>query len=526
MGVSGATAMALAGGSRAAEQTTRAKRGREQSGQENVWLFWDLWHLDRRENVAHCQGEPQWQPEATFAPGDFDGLACWPTVYRDHGTDRWRMFYSTRWKPYSLHVAESEDGRNWQPLPVDAKPAGGQKAENHIFTLPHGSGGAVYLDPLAKDGFPFKVFAHQQGEPVYERALKDPGHRWHEIARRSGAAKRYMSEELTCVSRDGLHWEARLDRNWGFADWHPEPPIFGFYNRHRGRHMMTVRPGWGDRRVCLQSTADFEKWSGPELLLQPDPLDEELIELYGMPVFPYGGGYVGLLWIFHCPTSEPTRSFNRFVGPLDCQLSFSSDGVRFFRGFRRPFIARNEDGEYGGGAIQPCALVETEEELRIYSASSKLHHGKRRSAARDGHTSIGAILLHTLRKDGFVSLRSEGAEARLVTKPLAVFGGTLRLNAKAPVGRVEYRLLDVESRPLAGFTFEECRPLEGDDQLAFPLQWKTQSLDTLAATPVRLELRFRHAELFALRGEFHFLDAQDMWMLRDGQEIQVTGGRI
>ena len=42
---------------------------------------------------------------------------------------------------------------------------------------------------------------------------------------------------------------------------------------------MTVRPGWGDRRQCIQSTIDFRTWSGPESLLQPDALDEELIEL-------------------------------------------------------------------------------------------------------------------------------------------------------------------------------------------------------------------------------------------------------
>jgi hypothetical protein len=153
--------------------------------------------------------------------------------------------------------------------------------------------------------------------------------------------------------------------NWGLPDWHPEPPIFGFYNRQLDRHTMTVRPGWGDRRLCLQGTRDFRKWSGPELLLQPDPLDEDLCELYGMSVFPYAGGYVGLLWVFHCEQSEHTKYFNRSVGPLDVQLAYSYDGVRFFRGIRAPFIPLNPPGEHGCGGIESSSMVELDQVIRI-----------------------------------------------------------------------------------------------------------------------------------------------------------------
>ena len=146
----------------------------------------------------------------------------------------------------------------------------------------------------------------------------DPKHRWHRIARQLGAGK-FINEEFTLVSRDGVQWQPRFDMKWSMADWHPEPPIFAWYNRFTGQHTMSVRPGWGDRRQCSQTTSDFTEWSGPQLLLQPDMLDRELVELYGMPVFPYGDGYVGLLWIFHCESTEPTRGFNRFTGPLDSQ---------------------------------------------------------------------------------------------------------------------------------------------------------------------------------------------------------------
>ena len=210
------------------------------------------------------------------------------------------MLYSANWKPYSLMVAESDDGRRWRPLAEPTiKPSSGKLAPHHLYTLPDGSGGGVYFDPIAADGFPFKVFVHQRGDAVVKRAIADPAHRWHKVAKQQGA-RRYVVDEYTLVSADGLHWKPRLDMAWSAADWHPEPPIFAYYNRRAGRHHMTVRPGWGDRRQCIQSSQDFCDWSGPELLLQPDALDRELIEFYGMPVFPYGDGYVGLLWVFHC----------------------------------------------------------------------------------------------------------------------------------------------------------------------------------------------------------------------------------
>jgi len=91
------------------------------------------------------------------------------------------------------------------PVP-EVVPAGGKLAPHHVFTLDRGSGSGVYHDPIAADGFPLKLFGRQDGEPVYQRALKDPNHVWHKIAKAEGL-KRYMTEGVTVGSRDGIHWE-------------------------------------------------------------------------------------------------------------------------------------------------------------------------------------------------------------------------------------------------------------------------------------------------------------------------------
>jgi hypothetical protein len=486
-----------------------------------VWHFHDLWRFDRFDGLRLRQGEPSWQADAVYTEPHIGALSAWPTVYRDAGSGRWRMLYSANWKPYQLMIAESDDGRHWRPLAQPSIGPDSKRAAHHLFTLPGGSGGGVYLDPLATDGFPFKVFVHQRGEEVLRRALDDPSHRWHEIAKAEGA-KRYLVEDFTLVSPDGLHWQARRDMRWSQPDWHPEPPIFGFYNRQRGQHSITVRPGWGDRRQSIQSTEDFISWSGPELVLQPDALDEELIELYGMPVFPYGDGYVGLLWVFHCESSQLTRGFNRFVGPLDCQLAFSRDGSRFTRSFRRPFIGCNDPGEPGGGAIQPSCLVEDDDEIRIYSAATRLPHGRGSEAKRDGIADNASILLHTIRKDGLMFVESLGDWGHLISKPLTLLEASLTINANAAHGEIQFQLSDLESRPVEGFTFDQCVPIKGKDSVGFPLRWKAAQLEDVQGRIVRLEARIRHAQLFAIRGAMHFIDAQDRWMIEDDKPIATT----
>jgi hypothetical protein len=37
-----------------------------------------------------------------------------------------------------------------------------------------------------------------------------------------------------------------------------------------------------------------------------------------------------------------------------------------------------------------------------------------------------------------------------------------------------------------------------------------------------LEVQLRNAELYSFSGDFHFLDAQDRWMIDDGKPVDRT----
>ena len=492
-------------------------------------LFFDLWKLDYWDNVELKQGEPEWQGEGTYTDPSFpDRGIVFPSVWKDKASGQWRMVYSVKWSPFTLMASESKDGVRWTPLPLPGvtPPNGMEKlAPNHVLTVPNGSGSGVYIDPQETDGYKFRIFGRLRGKAVLERALADPKHPWHEVAKKKGET-RYMDEGVTYVSKDGLRWEVKAGGHWNWQDkdWYPEPPVFAFWDAANQQHVMAARPGWGDRRQCLRVSKDLKTWSAPELLFQPDPLDTRgTVSIYGLPVLPVGNGagYVGLLWMFHNSSSEPVNSYNQYFGPMDNQLVYSYDGKRFTRGLRQPFIRRNPIPQPGCAQVRTCSIVETEDSILVYSEGSKGAHGRERSQQRlAGEESIGSLLVHKLRKDGWMYLASSGDWAHFQTKPFTLREPGIYINAAANYGEVRFQLTDERSVPLEGYSFADSLPLRGKDALRFPLRWKN-SFDPgkILLRPLRLEVKFRQANIYSLEMDHHFIDAHDMWLLKDGMPL-------
>jgi len=111
----------------------------------------------------------------------------------------------------------------------------------------------------------------------------------------------------------------------------------------------------------------------------------------------------------------------------------------------------------------------------------------------------------TIRKDGFVSVRAEGAPGELVTKPLIFDGEQLTVNCNARLnggGYVKMELLDGNRQPLPGFTAEDCDPLAGDE-IDAPVTWNRGSdVSSLAGKEIHLRFVLNNAELFS----FKFID--------------------
>jgi len=58
--------------------------------------------------------------------------------------------------------------------------------------------------------------------------------------------------------------------------------------------------------------------------------------------------------------------------------------------------------------------------------------------------------------------------------------------------------------------------VDGTEQ---PIRWKNAPLDTRPRQPLRLKMKFTGANLYGLRANWQWLDAQAMHMLEDGKPI-------
>ena len=107
---------------------------------------------------------------------------------------------------------------------------------------------------------------------------------------------------------------------------------------------------------------------------------------------------------------------------------------------------------------------------------------------------------HSIRVDGFVSMRAGMSGGEVTTKPLPFSGSTLEVNVStSAAGALRVAILDEDEREREGYGLEDSDEFFGDaiDQV---LSWKESSdLSSLAGRRVRLRFALRDADLYSFR---------------------------
>jgi hypothetical protein len=227
---------------------------------------------------------------------------------------------------------------------------------------------------------------------------------------------------------------------------------------------------------------------------------------------------VGLLWLYH--TAPAVDADNKFyLGKVDCQLAYSYNGWHFQRTLREPFIGNAAPGEHGAGCVYPQTVVRDGDSLRIYSSASKGQHAQiRRSPA----SKQGAILLHTLRRDGFVYLEPEAGTGELTTRLLLWEGDEPELNVCAPDGDMRLQIVDDRATPLEGYHFEDCVPFRGDSTAWTP-EWRDgRRVASLRDRIIRIQVRLTNGRLYAIRGNFYPTTAHEARLFVERSLVRST----
>lgn len=481
-------------------------------------LFFDDKKLHYKDNVERKMGTPEYVPQATLLD---ERVTTWPgvTVWRDNSEKIWKALYvgtayhstnesvisfyppSDTWDDFQdfwidnttvLLYAESPDGIQWtKPDLTSETDVITRVAKNQVF------GGGIPIDETSEGG-PQIV-----GEQVFiDKHESDPD-------RRLKWLYAYMDGEdwelRMATSSNGLEWGVDEDPLWD-KDSHVgvfdgQKPIF--YHEDREKYVVNHRVGFGDRRVFFSETTDFNEFSGPDLAIAPATGDPDFAQTYSMPVFPYEGMYIGLLWRL-IPT--PHEVGHKYLGRVDCALTYSYSGDLFNRATHDSFI--DPRSGHGGGVIWPSSIVTTDDQIRIYSTGTYGEH------AHNAQSSVSAesrkaqfqrkdpgILLHTLRKDGYFFLEPPAHRGEIITCPLRFKNDDLRINVNAPYGKARFQVLNTAGETLDGFSYHDSEAFSGD-KIEHEPRWKNNSLNSILGESVMLGIELTEAKLYAIRGGF------------------------
>ncbi|HEY3686829.1 MAG TPA: hypothetical protein VGL93_27590 [Streptosporangiaceae bacterium] len=375
----------------------------------------------------------------------------------------WYQAYDRTTSTYFMCYATSRDGRHWRKPDLGVHDYGGSTANNIV--------GDMHSATVVKD----------DRDP-------DPARRYKMLG------MSYGSGYAVWFSPDGVRWTPS-----------PANPVLPdgdvanvTYDPATKRFLaVTKHPDGGRRTAFLSTSTDFVHWSAPQVTLRADQRDQdeavargfENAQVYGMPILPYKGAYVGLPWIFSYGGAGAPGTYGD--GPVETQLAFSRDLTEWNRDDRAVVIPRGAAGAFDSGMTFTAGdvIVRGGRIWLYYGGWDGLHGSTTRGA------SIG---LASWREDGFVSEHAAGAGV-LTTKPLVFRGDRLRVNADftAPGARLRVEVLGADGRPVPGLG--TSAPVTGD-RLDAVVRWPHGAdLGRLAGRQVRLRFHVTRGDLYAYR---------------------------
>ena len=368
--------------------------------------------------------------------------------------------------------ATSKDGIKWDKPDLGLVEFNGSKQNNLVSR-----GGAIFRD-------------------VRE---SDPAKRYKGVAK-TGSEARGNQRMAVVFSPDGLHWsdpvhcsgiDAEGDRGINNALWVPELGEYVGLTRHwrllapeeaevlwfPGRSSSgLINSGDGIRQVGWTSSKDFLTWTKPKVILEGL---EDHLQIYSMPVFRYGGVYIGLPAIFNTKTDR-----------VHTELTWSPDTIKWHRiNPGTPFIPNSKNrGDYDWGCVYAgrSAPVIEEEEIRLYYGGSNGLH----TSWRDGF-----FCMATLRPDGFAGYEptSTDTPAIITTKPVLGQFAALRITADVQVGgSVRVAVVDKQGKELA--RSEPLNSTVTDGKITWEAGW---DVNAMSGEKIRLKFELNDAKLYA-----------------------------
>lgn len=370
-------------------------------------------------------------------------------------------------------VVESEDGIHFTRPKLGLIEAGGTKENNVIWRGVEAHNFAPFLDsnPQAKPDERYKALG----------GVKQPGKNWHQGETPGGL--------YAFASEDGIHWR-KMQREPVLTKGAFDSQNLAFWDAARQRYACFNRIFINKvRAVQSNHSADFLAWS--------EPVPHRYAEGVPLEHF-YTSATVACPTAPHLLLSFPKRYFaqrkkiaeHKETGVSDAVFMSSRDGVMWDRPFLEAWVRPGPDPKNWTerNNMTACGIIETAPgEWSLYISEHYRH---------DDHR----IRRLSVRKQGFASMHADAKGGEFTTPPLRFRGAKLLLNyATSAAGALQVEIQDEKGQPIPGFTLADMPELYGDEFEA-AATWKSgPDLTALAGKIIRLRIKLKDADLYALR---------------------------
>ncbi|MCX6621598.1 MAG: hypothetical protein NTY38_11090, partial [Acidobacteria bacterium] len=429
---------------------TLVHRGRPEDGDYPQNIRWSVGSVEKSP-------EPVYRPHLPWERGCF----YWPRVLKDGA--RYRLWYNAAadetvngvTQEYDkVAYAESDDGVHWRTPKLGIIEWNGSKENNIVFNAGRPGGGqrahgpCVFIDPTASPAERYKMMYGDSpgGSPYGSLAVLMGAH-----------------------SPDGLHWK-RYPQAFMVK---PDAQTGAGYDPHLGKYVAYVRGGsdYGEvvvppdpipkaargRAVKRIESADFLHWTPPERCVEPDDQDPLDLDFYtnGYSEYP-SADRVHFMFL---------AAFRGGAQQTDIQVAVSRDNRRWTRPVRKAFLTNGPQGSYDAGMIYvgPGIVDLGGDRMAVYTQCAALGKDseERQKSPYHGFSRGRAVFP----RDRVIGIEAHGGEGFFCTRAFTFEGRRLVVNAE-PTGSNARLTVEVasseDSRPCAGYTFEDCQPIERD----------------------------------------------------------------
>ena len=373
-----------------------------------------------------------------------------------------------------LSYAESDDGIHWTKPELDVYRLNGRPTN---VVTPYCRESGVFRDPTAPASERYKCF-HFDKLPDSE-----------------GKPPRKSYGLYGLVSPDGIHW-SRL----------PDPLLSYFHDTENiaawdpvlKKYVGYFRGHLDGRAIARSETDDFRNWPPAEVILAAGPQDSLAADYYtnGFTTYPDDPSLRFLFpAIYHHDTDQ-----------VDVHFAVSRNNRAWSWMSSEPIIELGAPGEWDSGTIYAAPDMVHLPDGRLalpYAGAAPTHNEARPEYYGEPMDDKFQLAWATWDDGRLAGLEAED-RGEFWSNNLGTFEGTqIEINARTPRhGKVEVALLEPYGRgtkPLPGYTFDDCIPFSGD-AIWEPLQWKrSASLEALRGKELILHFRLTSAKIFGIR---------------------------